>query len=481
MTLTSFTFVAFALCVALLSNASRNPEWRSWVLLLANTVFIGSYVNQPLALLPLAAFLLLCFGSIEFVRRSRSGPLFWGSLSAILASFVLLKKFSFLSESWLLPFPYLLMGLSYVLFRALHLLIDARQGELKQPISPRDFFNYTCNFLTFTAGPIQRFEAYQAQREQTVALDEAAVFRAFSRVTLGFLKVAAVSAIFNHLFATVSGRVLDPVGSAALSAHGFGLAFVVSALCYTVYLYYNFSGYVDIVIGVGWLCGQQLPENFNQPFLARSFLDFWSRWHMTLSDWFKTYVFNPLLKILAGRFRAAKAAPYLAVVAFFVTFTIMGVWHGTTSVFLIYGLVLGFGASVNKLWQVLAQQRLGKKRYKALAETAPAIYLSRGLTLAYFAIALSCLWLDLGQLVAIVGRLGVLGSAACYVGLALASGGAFFAWDALWARLSRLASGDQELFRGVTARNVGLALQLLLIATVASFFHKAPEFVYRAF
>lgn len=481
MTLTSLGFVAFALVVALLSNASRSVEWRSWVLLAANGAFIVSYVDRPLHLLPLAAFLLLCFSSIELVRRRPSTAALWVALTSILASFVLLKKFSFLSDAWLLPFPYLLMGLSYVLFRALHLLIDARQGELKEPVSPRDFFNYTCNFLTFTAGPIQRFEAYRAQRQQPLVLDEPRVFQAFSRIVLGFLKVAAVSAVFDNLFQTVSGRLLEAHAAAAFSAPAFALAFVAAAVCYTVYLYYNFSGYVDIVVGVGWLCGQDLPENFNQPFLARSFLDFWSRWHMTLSDWFKTYVFNPLLKVLAARFRSAKAGPYLAVAAFFVTFTIMGVWHGTTSVFVIYGLILGAGASVNKLWQVLAVQRLGKKRYKALAETAPAIYVSRGLTLAYFALALTCLWVDLAQLFAIFGRLGVLGTAACYFGLALGAAGAFFVWDSLSGRFARLQLGEHAAFRGVAARNLGLALQILLIATVASFFHKAPEFVYRAF
>lgn len=481
MTLTSLGFVAFALVVALLSNASRSIEWRSWVLLAANGAFIASYVDRPLHLLPLAGFLALCFASIEFVRRRPSTPALWATLTLIVASFILLKKFSFLSEAWLLPFPYLLMGLSYVLFRALHLLIDARQGELKEPVSPRDFFNYTCNFLTFTAGPIQRFEAYRAQRQQPLMLDESRVLRAFSRVILGFLKVAAVSAVFDNLFQTVSGRLLDAHAAAAFSLPAFALTFVTAAVCYTVYLYYNFSGYVDIVVGVGWLCGQDLPENFNHPFLARSFLDFWSRWHMTLSDWFKTYVFNPLLKVLAARFRSPKAGPYLAVAAFFITFTIMGVWHGTTSVFVIYGLILGAGASINKLWQVLAGQRLGKKRYKALAEKQIAIYVSRGLTLAYFALALTCLWVDLTQLLVIAGRLGALGAVACYFGLALAAAAGFFAWDSLAGRLARLQLGERAAFRGITAQNLGLALQILLIVTVASFFHKAPEFVYRAF
>jgi hypothetical protein len=245
-----------------------------------------------------------------------------------------------------------------------------------------------------------------------------------------------------------------------------------------VYLYANFSGYMDIVIGVGALIGQELPENFNQPFRARSFLEFWQRWHMTLSEWFKTYVFNPLLKLLATHVTAPAAGPYLGVIAFFVTFLIMGVWHGTTSVFVVYGLLMGAGASINKLWQVMITKRLGKKRYKVLAEKSLVIYLARGLTLAYFALALTCLWVDMPQLLRLTRQLGIGGVAASYLGLAVAGAIAYFVWDTLASLPARWLAGGTG---GVIGRNLGLAFQILLIVTVSSFFHKAPEFVYRAF
>jgi len=229
------------------------------------------------------------------------------------------------------------------------------------------------------------------------------------------------------------------------------------------------------------LLGQDLPENFNRPFQARNLLDFWARWHITLSDWFKTYVFNPLLMLLTARFSSPRAGPYLGVFAFFVTFLIMGVWHGTTSVFIVYGLILGAGASLNKLWQTVMSRQLGKQRYRALAQRTSAIYLSRGLTLAYFALALTCLWVDLEQLLLLTQRLGVLGIGTCYLGLALASGVAFLAWEQLTSRLAPLRPRADGVFNGVLARNLGLAVQMLLVMTVSSFFHKAPEFVYRAF
>jgi len=490
---TSLTFIAFITLAVLLSNALPSPAGRSAVLLAANLAFIASYLDNVAQVLPFAAFLVLCWLIVEGVRRSRSAAALGIGLAVVIAGFIVLKKFSFLDGLWngalILPYTYLVIGLSYVLFRVLHLMIDARQGELVRMVSPLHFFNYTCNFLSFVAGPIQRYPDYLSQQASQLTLDRERVFGAFARVIKGFVKVAAVSAIFNYLFATVSGRLLVDGTVAALPFATSALLFVAAAVCYTIYLYANFAGYMDIVIGVGTLMGQQLPENFDKPFLARNFLDFWSRWHMTLSDWFKTYLFNPLLKAMAARVTAPQLDPYLGVIAFFVTFLVMGVWHGTTAVFVVYGALMGAGASLNKLWQVTLTRRLGKKRYKALGEKTAAIYLSRGLTFAYFALALTCLWVDMPQLLALTRRLGAVGIVGCYLALALATGLAFFVWDlavklAMAGRTPRIAAAATTAAPGgfvVVRRNLVLALQILLAVTVASFFHKAPEFVYRAF
>jgi len=280
------------------------------------------------------------------------------------------------------------------------------------------------------------------------------------------------------LFATVSGRLLDPQATLGWS-QSFG-AYLMSAVFYTIFLYANFAGYMDIVIGIGGLLGQSLPENFDRPFAARNFLELWTRWHITLSQWFRTYVFNPLLQLLAARVSNPRLAPYLAVVVFFVTFLLMGVWHGASSVFVLYGLFMGAGASVNKLWQVLAVKRLGKARYKALGEKPSVVYVSRGLTFAYFALGLSCLWLSLPELLAVASRLGASGVLLGYVGVSLGAAVAFRGWDLLEAGLERLR-GVAWNAPGLVAQNLALGLQVLLIVSVSSFFHKAPEFVYRAF
>lgn len=479
MAFTSLTFIAFVIAVVLLTHALPGPRSRALVLLGANAVFLGSYVTEAVQVLPLLGFLLLGYLGIEAVRRTRSGHVLAAALVTFLAVFIVLKKFSFLDDAWLIPFPYLLLGLSYILFRVLHLMIDAQQGELDRPVPALGFLNYTCNFLAFTAGPIQRYPAHAEAAARPLKLDADQVFGAFARIIKGFVKVGVVSAIANWLFDSLSGRLLDPAETSPFFA--YIALYIGTAAVYTVYLYANFAGYMDIVIGVGTLLGMDLPENFNQPFRARSFLDFWSRWHMTLSDWFKTYLFNPLLRVLAGRFSSAKASPYLGVAAFFITFLVMGVWHGTTLVFVVYGLLMGTGASLNKLWQVYMTRRLGKKGYKALAERPAYATVARGMTFTYFALALTCLWVEMPQLQLLAARLGLSGLLIGFVTLSLAAGLLLQAWDGLLA----LSAGGRDLAvrwtGGAVARNFVLAAQILLIATVASFFHKAPEFVYRAF
>jgi D-alanyl-lipoteichoic acid acyltransferase DltB (MBOAT superfamily) len=267
------------------------------------------------------------------------------------------------------------------------------------------------------------------------------------------------------------------------------VVYALCAVCYTFYLYYNFSGYMDIVIGLGWLLGQDLPENFDHPFQARSFLEFWQRWHMTLSEWFKTYVFNPLLMTMMSRVSSPALMPLLGVVAFFVTFLVMGVWHGTTLVFVVYGLLMGLGASINKLWQIGAAHWLGKKRYRALTAQRPYAALSRGLTFAYFAMALTCLWVtQMPDFAALAAHLGVTGIMGTLIALTLGVAIVTLLTEGGTAILAKVRTGPpgrpfwaRESWAGMWALNFGLAARICLVLIVISILNKPPEFVYKAF
>ncbi|HEX2870085.1 MAG TPA: MBOAT family O-acyltransferase [Polyangiaceae bacterium] len=474
MSLTSTSFLVLALAAILLSRALPAAA-RPWVLSAASVVFIGSYLDRPIEALPLAGLLVGGYWVVEALRRTRSALLLTVALATVVGSFLVLKRYGFVPAFARVPLPYLVVGLSYVLFRLLHLMIDARQGELGRRIPVQQFFNYCAGFLTFTAGPIQLYPDFVEQQARGPSNDPAEVADAMQRVVRGFVLVCVVSAVLNYVFAALSVRLLQATPQVAGP-----LVFAVCAALYTAYLYANFAGYMHIVIGVGALMGLRLPENFAQPFAARSFLEFWSRWHMTLSGWFKTYLFNPLLKRLTQRWPSAGSAPYLAVLAFFITFLVMGIWHGSTLVFVVYGLFLGAGASLNKLWQDAARARWGKREYKRLSDQPLAIYASRGLVFGYFALALTCLWVSLPQLLALAGSLGFVGVVGAFLALSASAAVGFAVWDK-----ARAVAGRWRLPHASTRSGWGaelaMAAQVLLVLGVGSFFHKAPEFVYRAF
>jgi D-alanyl-lipoteichoic acid acyltransferase DltB (MBOAT superfamily) len=480
MEFTSPTFLLFLLGAALLFHMAANPLYRRLVLAAASLLFIASYVSEASQLVPLAAFVLLGYAMVELVRRRPSGITLTVGLVAVVFSFIYLKRFSFIGALPGLPFAYLVIGLSYILFRILHLIVDARSAGWSAPINPLSFFNYTCGFLSFVSGPIQRFQDFAAgEAVASRRVDQDLVFRSFSRVVTGFIKVSVLSATADYLFEKLSGRLINDV--VPLHGTAYGVVYAAAAVAYTIYLYCNFAGYMDIVIGAGWLFNQNLPENFNHPFAARNFLDFWGRWHMTLSEWFRTYLFLPLMKALAIRFQSPAIQPLLGIVSFFVTFMIMGMWHGTTSVFLVYGLLMGAGASINKCWQLVMSARLGKRRYKAVGGNPLYLYACRGLTFAYFAVALTCLWVDIHGLGDILRRLGPIGCIVFPLAIAMGAAVVFCAWDFLLAWIHRSGGEIGAVGSGFMLRNASLAGRILIILVVASFFHKSPEFVYKAF
>jgi D-alanyl-lipoteichoic acid acyltransferase DltB (MBOAT superfamily) len=481
MDFTSSIYLAFVAVIVLTFNAWSAPRFRTWVLVIANLVFIASFVQSPQQLAPLAGFLALGFAAARWVARWPKPWVLGLTVALIVGVFVVLKRYTFLPAGTGLPFLYLQIGLSYILFRILQMVIDSAGGEKDARLAPLNFFNFTCNFLSFVSGPIQRSDEYLAQLAQVGRkVDETLAFTAMHRIIKGFIKLAVVSAVANYLFAALSAPVLAETTS--LSGYRYAAQYAASAVTYTFYLYYNFSGYMDIVIGIGWLLGQNLPENFDRPFSARNIFEFWARWHMTLSEWFKTYVFNPLMKFLADHVSAPALLPYLGVVAFFVTFFVMGVWHGSTGVFVIYGLVMGAGASLNKLWQVFMTKRLGKKRYKSVGESFAYSSLARGLLFAFFALAVTGLWVNMHQLSLLQHRLGIAGLTLALIGTALGAALGGIAVDRAGYLLAAFAPQLQgKTAAGVAARNVVLASEVLLIFAVSAYFHKAPEFVYKAF
>jgi alginate O-acetyltransferase complex protein AlgI len=476
MSFTSPTFFLFLFLTVLAFHVSADATYRRAVLAVASIAFVASYATDWVQLVPLAAFLVLGYLLVILAYEAKSSLATAAAMAVILAAYVYLKQFFFL-QAHSLPFAYTVVGLSYILFRVIHLMVDLTSGEIDSRPGPFAFFRYTCNFLCFVSGPIQTWQQFKSDDEVVSAsLDSGVTLKAFARIATGLLKVAVVAASADYLFENISVQILPPDQGG--QSFIYFVKYGVAASSYTAYLYYNFSGYMDIVIGVGWLLCQKLPENFDQPFVARSFLEFWQRWHMTLSLWFKAYVFTPLMLLMVQLFPAASATATIGVFCFFVTFLLMGIWHGSTAVFVIYGLLMGFGASVNKLWQVGANAVLGKKKYRAVQEAWIYADLSRGLTFAYFAMALTCLWINsLDQLGMLTARLGIAGITLVLGMLTIAFTCLFRPYEVLTKRIGVI----MDKVRSSPVDNLLIAGRVLLVLFFIGLLNKTPEFVYKAF
>ncbi|WP_170311880.1 MBOAT family O-acyltransferase [Sulfitobacter sabulilitoris] len=449
--------------------------WRASVLLAANLLFVSGFFASVAGAVPLVGFVVLGYLAVVSVQAMPHRALSWSWVVLFVGLLAWFQGYSLIAFVPGLPVAISTIGLSYILFRILHMVFDAREGALPDRISPVDYLNYTVNFLAFVSGPIDRFQTFRDNFMIPAPADPTAVRAALGRVTIGYGKVLILSAIALYVFDNIAPQLLDDGMAAGPKLVGF---YCIAAAAYTFYLYMNFSGYMDIVIGIARLAGLDLPENFNKPFASRGMIEFWSRWHITLSNWFKQYSFIPILQALMMRWPSAGAAPFFGVFTYFVVFMVLGIWHGSTPVFVAYGFVLGLGVSLNKLWQVLLTARLGHKRFRGLSANRVYTYAARGLTIGYFAIALTAFWFDHAEVAALTERFRL-------TGWLLALGLLSLGW-AMIALLMDMASGLTRWRWDWQSAPAGLAFGgmagiLYTCITAQAILNKGAGFVYADF
>ncbi len=254
--------------------------------------------------------------------RWRTRIMFWVSLSLAILPIALSKVLPILPIESTFGF----LGISYVTFRALDVVFSI-QDKLITSINPAQYFAYLFFFPTVSSGPIDRFRRFGQDwariRGRGEFLDD--LDAAVQRVFQGFLYKFIIAALISTYW-------IEPLDK----RFGF-LATWSYMYAYTFYLFFDFAGYSAFAIGFSRLLGFRTPENFDKPFLSRNIRDFWNRWHMSLSFWFRDHIYMRFL-MAAGKgkwFKGKHTASYLG---FFLTFGIMGVWHGLAWHFMLYGL-----------------------------------------------------------------------------------------------------------------------------------------------
>jgi alginate O-acetyltransferase complex protein AlgI len=476
---TSFQFFIFAFAVVLAYNLHRSLVWRQSVLLAANLLFLASFsLGRWSSFLPLAAFVGLGFAGLEWIR-SNPKRAFLPLLIGTLAIFVWLKKYAFVSGSLFLASPYVTVGISYILFRLLHLMIDTRSGDLPNRIPLISYLNYTLNFTTLLAGPIQPYQEFAKMQLDAPQnrLNVRSALPAIERIVIGLFKTDVLALLASTLHSRsiealtapgpVTWKILD--GAAAVAS-------------YPIFLYCNFSGYIDIMIGIGRLLGFTLPENFDRPFFSDNFINFWSRWHITLSNWLKTYVYYPLLMTLMRRFPVPALGTVWLGVALFVTFFLVGLWHGQTSEFIFFGFLQGFGMVANRVYQIVMTRRMGRKRFESLSSNGFYVAISRGFTFTWFTFTLLWFWSNWAQLRAI--RLALTGESLGAVWMAIFAGSTVLlaVWEGLRRRiLEAQCDGGPVVHSQYWRAAQGAAMAVVLLTVTLLMNQSAPENVYKAF
>lgn len=467
----SYAFLGFAAIVVLLINVSNAPLWRRSVLLAANIGFIVLLSHDIVQLAPFAGFLAVGFVCLKLMERFKRPALFVAAVAGVLFLFCWLKHYSFVPHAWFLSYTYLTIGLSYVFFRVMHLVIDAYDGALPNRVGIVSYLSYTLNFTCLFSGPIQLYQEYvKTEVDAPAPLTRASMYAAPVRIITGFFKVSVVGALLFSVEAHCLSAIVP-----GLDLGGRILWGSLVLAVYPIYLYYNFSGYTDFVIGVARFMRLELPENFRSPFMSEGFMDFWTRWHMTLSSWLKRYVYTPLLMNTMRRFPSAFMANALNVFAYFVTFFLIGLWHGQTPMFVMYGVFLGLGVSANKLFQIVMIKRLTRPGYRALCAQPLYRSASRGLTYCWFAFALVWFWASWPQLVGMSATLGIASITIAIAVVWIASAGILSAFSALGTRLEGAA-------RSIYAQTAWVTAMAVLVVSVTVVLNApAPAIVYKAF
>ena len=237
------------------------------------------------------------------------------------------------------------LGFSYIAFRLIHVLRDKQMGRLPE-LSLAEFGTYVVFCPALAAGPIDRAERFAQDLRKEFRLTQDETLSAGQRLVLGLFKkfVIADALALIALNDALAAQVRTP-----------GWMWIV-VYAYTFQIYFDFSGYTDIAIGIARLVGVKLPENFAAPYLKPNLTQFWNSWHMTLTQWIRSYFFNPFNRWIRG-YRSIPAWTMI-LLGQLATMLLIGLWHGITINFVLWGLWHGLGLFIQNRWSDFAKTRV---------------------------------------------------------------------------------------------------------------------------
>ena len=357
MVFSSLTFLFLFLPIVLfLLSLCRKIPYQNTLLFLSSLLFYA-WGGVSYTLILLTSIIINFFAGNIIQKTSRYRKLCF-SIAVILnlSSLVFFKYANFLVDNFnilggvfgispiTLKNIVLPIGISFYTFQALSYLTDVYRGQVQAQTSFIKLGTYIALFPQLIAGPIIRYREIEPQLSQRNFAWEN-LYEGIKRFCFGLARKVLMA---NQL-AIIADDIFSRAPHSLTSATAW-----IGALAYSLQIYYDFAGYSDMAIGLGRMFGFRFPENFNFPYIAESIRGFWRRWHITLSAWFKDYLYIPL-----GGNRNGKLRTYLNL---YIVFFLTGLWHGASWTFVVWGLLhgtfmvierVGFGKLLEKTFKPL--------------------------------------------------------------------------------------------------------------------------------
>ena len=381
----SLLYFVFIIILSVIYYSVPN-KYKPYVLFTASIIFITSISLRVAIFSVLFATLNYFLGLLLFQVREKEkmkDNLFWISI-AIDVGFLSFFKFynffsgsidslfSLLNVSWNIPYLNIILpiGISYYTFQALGYLIRIDRGSEKPETDFGTFALYLLFFPKFLSGPVERSNHFFPQMKNLGNLKWDSVFQGFRLFLWGLFKKIVIA---NNLY--------GPVSLVYGHVHNYsGVSFIIIFLVQTIYIYFDFSGYTDMALGTARIFGINLIDNFNRPFLARNISEFWRRWHISLSSWCNDFIYNPFIV----KFR--RFGNTAVVTGIFLTFFIVGIWHGANWTFVILGVLQGIAIVYefySKKNRMKIASRLPKSSVNAFSRIVVFIFMNFSMVFFY--------------------------------------------------------------------------------------------------
>ncbi|EEM90675.1 D-alanyl-lipoteichoic acid biosynthesis protein DltB [Bacillus thuringiensis serovar pulsiensis BGSC 4CC1] len=288
------------------------------------------FSDKPKQAIMLAAFIIWQYALIKgyLLLRKQNNSTFMFCIAVILSilPLILAKIAPFVPELHFIVFA----GMSYVTFRAVQMVFEVRDNLIKE-LSFFNFWEFVLFFPAISSGPIDRYRRFQKDIQKPPSAEEYQnlLYTGLNRIFQGFL----YKFIIAHLITTYLVKAVFANQDTLLSN-------VIFMYATSMQLFFDFAGYSAFVIGISYMMGIKTPENFNKPFLSRNIKDFWNRWHMSLSFWFRDFIYMRFV-FFATKKKLIKNRYTISYIGAFLNFFIMGIWHiqgSAVAQYVIYGL-----------------------------------------------------------------------------------------------------------------------------------------------